>query len=301
MGGETAILVENLSKSFGRRQKVKALQGVSLEIQRGEVFGLIGPNGAGKTTLLSCILGFLFPDRGEVRIEGQKPEALPVRAQCGYLPERVGYFPELTGWQFLLLHAGLLGLSKDEAKKRAEERASQLGLGPGLLQRKLATYSRGLRQRIGMAQALLGNPRYLFLDEPTSGMDPEGILAVRQAILQAKKEGATVLLNSHQLAEVEKVCDRVAFLRAGHLESLRVLRRPGWQSYLLRTTDPYQEQASFLLQAAGWEVRPLEGGHLEVTLPQARLAELAPLLVGAGVPLLELRPAFDLERLFLEN
>jgi len=297
-----AIQVEQVSKVFGRRKPVQALDRVSFTVQRGEIFGLIGPNGAGKTTLLSCLLGFLDPDSGRIAVDGFPPDALEVRRRTGYLPERVGYSPELSGRRFLELHARLLGLAPGLAEERIAALAGEFGLSQEVLARRLATYSRGMRQRIGMVQALLGEPSLLFLDEPASGMDPEGVWLVRQAMLRAKARGATVLLNSHQLAEIEKVCDRVAFLRQGKLERLEVLRQEQTLRLLLRTSGEATAAAVAALQQAGFASNPRGDGELLVTTSEQRLPELAPILVAAGVPLLELRQApAELEKLFLED
>ncbi|GBC80690.1 MAG: ABC transporter ATP-binding protein [Acidobacteriota bacterium] len=296
------VRVEAVSKRFGRRRPVQALSSVSFEVQQGEVFGLIGPNGAGKTTLLSCLLGFLKPDEGRITVAGLPPDALAVRRQTGYLPERVGYAPELTGEAFLLLHARLLGLPEPQARERVFELAQRFGLGEGDLKRRLRTYSRGMRQRVGMAQALLGEPAILFLDEPASGMDPQGVMLVREVILQAKARGATVVLNSHQLAEVERVCDRVAFIKAGKLERVEALREPEHTRYLIKTDPQALPAALEALQKLGVEVFPGRDGEVTVRLLKSQIPALAPALVSAGVPVLALQPApAQLEKLFVEE
>lgn len=296
------INVEAVSKRFGRLRPVQALASVSVQVQQGEVFGLIGPNGAGKTTLLSCLLGFLKPDEGHITVDGLPPDALAVRRQTGYLPERVGYAPELTGEAFLLLHARLLGLSQQQARQQALALAARFGLSESDLQRRLRTYSRGMRQRVGMAQALLGEPALLFLDEPASGMDPQGVMLVREAILEAKARGATVVLNSHQLAEVERVCDRVAFIKAGRLERVESLREPEHARYLLKTEPQALPAALEALQKLGVEASPSGDGEVTVRLPKTQIPTLAPALVAAGVPVLALQPApAHLEKLFVEE
>lgn len=296
------IQVEAVSKRFGRLRPVQALADVSFEVQQGEVFGLIGPNGAGKTTLLSCLLGFLKPDSGRITVNGLPPDALEVRRQTGYLPERVGYAPELTGEAFLVLHARLLGLPELQAREHAFTLAARFGLGEGDLKRRLRTYSRGMRQRVGMVQALVGDPSLLFLDEPASGMDPEGVMLVREAILEARARGATVVLNSHQLAEVERVCDRVAFIKAGKLERVEVLREPEHTRYLIKTDPQALSLAVEVLQKLGVEAFPSGDGEATVRLLKTQVPTLAPALVTAGVPVLALQPAQSrLEKLFVEE
>ena len=216
------IVVENVSKAYGRR-RTRALDGVSLEIARGETVGLIGPNGAGKTTLLSCLLGFLRPDSGTIRIDGRPVDDLSIRARTGYMPERLGFDRELTGTDFLAFHWRLAGGDPRRTKEETSAAAARVGLEADALSRKLRTYSRGMLQRIGVAQATLRDPDLLFLDEPASGTDPLGVVTVRDRILEARKRGATIVLNSHQLPEVEKVCDRIVFIDHGRLTRTETL------------------------------------------------------------------------------
>ncbi len=206
-------------RSFRRTQEV--LLGIDLDVAPGEVVGLIGPNGAGKTTLMSCLLGFLHPDSGEVAIDGKTNDDLDVRRRTGFVPERMNFDRRATGWEFLRYMARLAEVRDAEAKSKAM--IERLGL-TSAANKRLSQYSRGMLQRIGMCQALIHEPAYLFLDEPTSGLDPNGVLLVRDLITEQKARGAAVLLNSHQLAEVEKVCDRVVFLHHGVIERAETLR-----------------------------------------------------------------------------
>lgn len=300
MSQETAIRVGGVHKTYGGlvQRRKKALNGVSLEVRRGEVFGLIGPNGAGKTTLMGCLLGLLRPEAGEIEVAGRPPDDLWVRERTGYLPERLGFDRGLTGWQFLDLHARLAGVPVPQVREAIEEGRRRSELAPDALGRRLKTYSRGMLQRIALAQALFRDPAFLFLDEPTSGMDPTGVALVRRHIHDAKARGATVVLNSHQLPEVERVCDRVAFVSNGRVERLETLHHqdPVKQAWCIRVPSPEQVAAQAALEAAGFTVRPnggllhLEGGAVE---------QIAPLLVAAGVALTELRPlSVQLEDLF---
>ncbi|MBC8647820.1 MAG: ABC transporter ATP-binding protein, partial [Thermoanaerobaculia bacterium] len=206
---QAMIRVESVSKSYGRfGRQTRALIGVSLVVPRGETLGLIGPNGAGKTTLLSCLLGFLRPDAGSIRVDGMEPDDLAVRRRTGYMPERLGFDRELSGAAFLAHHWRLAGGDPSRTREEVAQAAQRVGLPEEALRRKLSGYSRGMLQRIGVAQATLGTPDLLFLDEPASGTDPLGVAVVRDRILEAKQRGATIVLNSHQLPEVERVCDR---------------------------------------------------------------------------------------------
>jgi ABC-2 type transport system ATP-binding protein len=212
------IRAKALKKSFGRHA---VLKGIDLDVMPGEVVGLIGPNGAGKTTLMSCLLAFLHHDDGEITIDGLPNDDLRVRQRTGFVPERMNFDRRATGYSFLNYMAGLARVEDREPKVRAM--LARLGIA-GAADRRLSQYSRGMLQRIGMCQALIHEPDFLFLDEPTSGLDPNGVLLVRDLITEQKQRGAAVLLNSHQLAEVEKVCDRVFFLNNGVIGREETLR-----------------------------------------------------------------------------
>ena len=218
------IRVEALTKAYHPFGVVRpVLKGVDLTIAPGEVVGLIGPNGAGKTTLMSCIVGFLNADTGSITIDGRSNDDLDVRRRTGFVPERMNFDRRASCGAFLRYMARLAGVPSERVHDRVEELLTRLGLADAEGKR-LSQYSRGMLQRIGMAQALMLDPDFLFLDEPTSGLDPNGVFLVRDLIAEEKARGAAVLLNSHQLAEVEKVCDRVLFLKDGVIARDEALR-----------------------------------------------------------------------------
>jgi ABC-2 type transport system ATP-binding protein len=215
------IQVEKLTKKYPGKAR-PALSEVDLNISAGEVFGLVGPNGAGKTTFLCCLLGLLRPESGQILIDGMDIDDLRVKRKIGYVPERLQFDTWMTGEDLMELHHGLAGKPAAGRKAEARRRLTEVHLETEAWTRPIRTYSRGMLQRVALAQALIGDPQYLFLDEPTSGMDPSGAMQVRDLLLEMRQRGMTVVLNSHQLDQVEKVCDRVAFLKDGVVQSIEV-------------------------------------------------------------------------------
>jgi ABC-2 type transport system ATP-binding protein len=288
------VHVRGLRKSFRAfARSTEVLKGVDLDVAPGEVVGLIGPNGAGKTTLMSCLLGFLEPDAGEIAIEGKKNDDLEIRRNTGFVPERMNFDRRATGREFLRYMARLAGVPNADA--RAAEMLARMGIADAA-HKRLSQYSRGMLQRTGMAQALIHEPRYVFLDEPTSGLDPNGVLLTRDLIAEQKQRGAAVLLNSHQLAEVEKVCDRVLFLRDGVIaraETLRHVDRIVVAITLL--ADSFDAQR--VEEIAGAKIA---GNAVIASVEtEADVAELVRELVASGAGVIEVRRhTADLEGIF---
>jgi ABC-2 type transport system ATP-binding protein len=300
----SVISVENVTKTYGRfGRKTRALDGVSLEVRRGETLGLIGPNGAGKTTLLSCLLGFLRPDSGRLTIEGRNVDDLWVRARTGYMPERLGFDRDLAGANFLAFHWRLSGGDPARTDDEVLAAAERVGLDHAALWKKLRTYSRGMLQRIGVAQATLGNPNLLFLDEPASGTDPLGVAIVREQILAAKARGATIVLNSHQLSEVERVCDRIVFIDHGRLTRTETLKgeAASRRRSVVRVPPDRLDQARAALAAAGISAEPGPEGALRLAeASETDVVRAVKALALADVPVLEVRSSAELEELFRE-
>lgn len=221
MSGVRVRGVKKEFRSFGRRQQV--LRGVDLDIHPGEVVGLIGPNGAGKTTLMSCLLGYLHSDEGTITIDDLPLDHLDVRRRTGFVPERLNFDRGLRVAPFLRYMGLLAGVRRSEIARRVDELLDRFEISAARSKR-LSQLSRGMLQRVVMCQALINWPAFVFLDEPASGLDPTGVLLVRDVISEQKARGAAVLLNSHQLAEVEKVCDRVFFLANGVMREPETLR-----------------------------------------------------------------------------
>lgn len=208
-----AIETHNLRKTFGEKVAVSNL---TLTVERSEVFGFLGPNGAGKTTAVKMLLGLIAPTSGTGYVLGAPLGDHHIRARIGFLPEHFRFHEWLTGKEFLHLHANLYQMPRDLIKKRVPELLDLVGLTPHA-DKKLAAYSKGMLQRIGLAQALLNQPDLILLDEPTSGLDPVGRRLVRDIIHDLRQQGTTVFLNSHLLSEVEITCDRVAFIKYGEV------------------------------------------------------------------------------------
>jgi len=212
-----ALSIANLCVSvkthFWNKRK-DILKGVTLGVEQGEIFGFLGPNGAGKTTTIKAIGGLLQPDNGEIRILDQLITTPKIRSSIGFMPEHP-YFPEfITGYEFLIQHALLIKPSWSEAKRSALELLERVGLHHAH-DKKLRTYSKGMLQRIGIAQAILYNPKIIILDEPMSGLDPMGRRDVRELIIQLKEQGSTVFFSTHIIPDVEMICDRIAILIDG--------------------------------------------------------------------------------------
>jgi ABC-2 type transport system ATP-binding protein len=219
-----AIEACGLSKTFGERMAVDELM---LTVERGEIFGFLGPNGAGKTTSIKMLLGLIKPNAGSGRLLGSPLGDHRIRARVGFLPEHFRFHEWLTAREFLDLHAGLYGMPEERSRNRIPELLERLGL-LSHSNKALGEFSKGMLQRIGLAQALLNNPDLIFLDEPTSGLDPIGRVLVRDIIRELRQQGSTVFLNSHLLGEVEVTCDRVAFIKHGQvvrMSSLQTLEK----------------------------------------------------------------------------
>jgi len=224
----TAVTVEGLTKVFPvpfHRQSIVAVRDLNLRIEPGEVYGLLGPNGSGKSTTLKIILGLVSPTRGRTKIFGHDSSLVESRATVGFLPENPYFYKFLTGEETLRFFGKLCGLNGAQLKNRIRELLELIGLTNARDQR-LSTYSKGMLQRIGLAQALINEPKLVVLDEPTAGVDPAGSRDIRNLIVDLKQRGVTVLLSSHLLTQVQEICDRIgilargALVREGRLEEL---------------------------------------------------------------------------------
>lgn len=222
-GGSKVNIIEavGLTKVFSDfwfRAKARAVDGVDLEIQQGEIFGLLGPNGSGKSTTIKLILGLLRKTKGKLAVFGKDPSHVSIKQRIGYLPEETYMYRFLDARETLDFYGKLFGLDHRIRKRRVEELLDMVGLGE-VAHRKVGEYSKGMARRIGLAQALINDPDLLILDEPTSGLDPLGTRQVKELIEQLGRKGTTILLSSHLLSDVEDVCDRMVILYGGKIRA----------------------------------------------------------------------------------
>jgi ABC-2 type transport system ATP-binding protein len=249
---EFALTTDSLAKRFGSGPtSVPALQGVNISVERGEIYSLLGPNGAGKTTFIKCLLGIVFPTGGAGHILGFPLGSIKAKEKIGYLPENHRYPLHLTGEQVLRYFGKLSGVEPSTLKKRIDETLGLVGMTEWRTM-KVRKYSKGMMQRLGLAQALINDPDLIILDEPTDGVDPVGRKEIRDVLTHLKERGKTVFLNSHLLSEVERISDRVAIMRQGEIiteGSVEVLTSRKNQ-YDIRLADGFLEQAKVLLGTA---------------------------------------------------
>jgi ABC-2 type transport system ATP-binding protein len=220
--GDVVLRAENLAKTFRLgffRKRVEAVRDVSLDVRRGEVFGFLGPNGSGKTTTLKMLMGLVFPTRGRAEVFGLPVGSLSAKRRLGYLPETPYFYDYLTPEEFLDLVGALSDVPRAERRKRRDRLITRVGLDHAR-GRPLRKFSKGMLQRVGIAQALMGEPELVVLDEPMTGLDPVGRKEIRDLILELAAEGKTVFYSTHILPDVELTCDRVAMLFAGRIKSI---------------------------------------------------------------------------------
>jgi ABC-2 type transport system ATP-binding protein len=223
----SVVEIDNLTKDyeigFWRRRKVRALDGLSLSVNQGEIFGFLGANGAGKTTTLKLLMRLIFPTNGSARILDHDIADVSMHSRIGYLPENPYFYDYLTALEFLNFCGRIFGFSKTDRNSRAKDLLSQVKLDESKWKTQLRKFSKGMLQRVGLAQALINDPEVVFLDEPMSGLDPIGRREVRDLIAALRQEGKTVFMCSHILSDIEVLCDRVAILKGGRLAQVGYL------------------------------------------------------------------------------
>ena len=271
---ENVIEVQNLTKiyrDFWGRKKVRALNSLSMNVKKGEIFGLLGPNGSGKTTTMKLLLGLLFPTEGEIKILGKPADDVKKNERIGYLPEESYLYRFLNAEETLDFYGRLFNIPAKLRKERADQLIKRVGIDVAR-KRQLKEYSKGMTRRIGLAQALINEPDLVLLDEPTSGLDPIGTRDMKDMILKLRDEGKTVVMCSHLLADVQDVCDRIAILYSGELKEL------GKVDELLKEQDETVLRTSKLDQNVIDQVKAvLDKNNVELinaTQPTATLEEL---------------------------
>lgn len=224
MAGRPVIEIDDLVVEYGRGRKVtRAVDGISLRVNEGECVGFIGANGAGKSTTIKTLMGFIFPTRGTVRVFGSEAGTVESRRRIGYLPEVALYYPFMKARELLELYGGLQGLSRSELKQKIPMLLEEVGLA-GKGETLLRNFSKGMQQRLGIAQAIIADPEALIFDELSSGLDPVGKFDLRQVLLKLKSAGRTIFFSSHELTEVESLCDRVVMIHKGRIVTEATVR-----------------------------------------------------------------------------
>ena len=303
---ETEALTKHYSVGFWRSRPYVALDALSLGVERGEVFGFLGPNGAGKTTTLKILMGLVRPTSGRAEILGRPVGDVGTKHKIGYLPENPYFYDYLTAEELLVYFAGLFHYPVAERRQRASALLDEVGIGAER-RLQLRKFSKGMLQRVGIAQALINEPDVVFLDEPMSGLDPLGRREIRELILRLRDRGATVFFSSHVLADAEALCSRVGILAGGRLvavdslSELSAFHVRGWEVVVSELPDPV---AARLREQAGITKITLLGQRryaLELPL-DTRPERIIPDLVAAGGRVISLQPIRDtLEDLFVRQ
>ncbi len=300
---ETIDLSKDYLVGFWRKRPRRALDRLSLKVEAGEVFGLLGPNGAGKTTTLKILMGLAFPTAGVARLFERDPRLISAHQKIGYLPENPSFYDHLTAQEFMTYAASLFGLSGTARFQRIKELLEQAGLS-GSADLPLRKFSKGMIQRLGIAQALINDPGLIFLDEPMSGLDPVGRREVRNLILQLKLRDKTVFFSTHILSDAETLCDRVAILDHGRLRGcgeLREILEVGASSTEIVLEKPRQDTVATLESYASSIVRT--GGRVRLVLrSESDLTEVLDQLVRCNAKVISVNPVrMSLENYFMEQ
>jgi ABC-2 type transport system ATP-binding protein len=300
----TEGLTKHYTRGFWRPRPYAALDGLNLQVEQGEVFGFLGPNGAGKTTTLKLLMQLIYPTSGHAEILGRPVGDVAVRQRIGYLPENPYFYDNLTAEELLVYFAQVFGCSAREGRQRASRLLDEVGIGAER-RFQLRKFSKGMVQRVGIAQALINDPEVVFLDEPMSGLDPLGRRDVRELILRLRAKGCAVFFSSHVLSDAEALCSRVAILvkgrlaAAGRLGELLAFRARGWELVVADAPQGLIDQLGSRLTRA----TPLGEGRFALELPLSTRPEaLLSELVALGAHVVSLNPVRDtLEDFFVQQ
>jgi ABC-2 type transport system ATP-binding protein len=289
---ETEALTKDYHVGFWRPRPYRALDALSIQVEQGEVFGFLGPNGAGKSTTLKLLMGLIFPTSGTARILGQPVTDLGMRRRIGFLPENPYFYDYLTAEELLTYFAGLSGLDGASRKQRVGQVLDEVGIG-GERRMKLRSFSKGMIQRVGVAQALVGDPSVVFFDEPMSGLDPLGRRDLRQLMLRLRDRGCTVFFSSHILSDAEALCSRVAIvaqgklMAQGRLSDMVAFELRGWELVVSNLSDAVRAG----LAGRVTQITRLSDQRYTLELPATEPpARLIHELASGGVDIVSLNP-----------
>jgi ABC-2 type transport system ATP-binding protein len=307
----SVVEIDNLQKDyevgFWREKKVRALDGLSLTVNQGEIFGFLGANGAGKTTTLKLLMRLIFPTAGSAKILGHDISDVSMHSRIGYLPENPYFYDYLSALEFLKFCGEIFGLSKTERIARARMLLSRVRLDESKWNTQLRKFSKGMLQRVGLAQALVNNPEIVFLDEPMSGLDPIGRREVRDLIAELRAEGKTVFMCSHILSDIEVLCDRVAILKKGRLANVGYLdelrQQIGGQNLVEVIVSGIDEAAlkTYLPAGNDFQVTSVPGGVRIELKEESDVDSVLAALRKSGGKLLTVQPVRQsLEELFVD-
>ena len=288
---ETERLTKDYYLGFWRPRPYRALDALTMQVEEGEVFGFLGPNGAGKSTTLKLLMGLIFPTSGTARILGKPVGDLDMRRRIGFLPENPSFYDYLTAEELLEYFAGLSGLHGEERRRRVSASLDEVGIG-GERRMKLRSFSKGMIQRVGVAQALVAEPRVVFLDEPMSGLDPLGRRHLRQLMLRLRDRGCTVFFSSHILADAEALCSQVGIvvqgrlMTMGRLADMVAFELRGWEMVVANLPDATRERLSGRVS-----MTPLSQQGYTLELPPNEPPDrLIQTLAADGVEIVSLNP-----------
>lgn len=309
---EYIVEIENLTKDyevgFWKKKKVRALDGLNLQVERGQIFGFLGGNGAGKTTTIKLLMGLIFPTAGTARILGSDIGDVGMHSRIGYLPENPYFYDYLTARELMMYFAELFGIEPAERKRRTEDLLTRVGLEEQAWNRQLRKFSKGMLQRTGLAQSLINDPEIVFMDEPMSGLDPVGRREIRELIASLREQGKTVFMSTHILSDIEVLCDRVAILRQGKLAATGNLDELLTQSGETQTFE--MNISGISAEDLSKEIAGIDGAGVASTVSGARvnvtnesdIDKVLPVVRKLGGRLISVQPVRQsLEELFVKE
>ena len=294
-----AIQTKNLTKTYKSRSgSLNVVDNLDLEVEEGEIFGFLGPNGAGKTTTIKILLGIIYATSGDAQVLGEEAGSIEAHKKLSYLPEKPYYYEHMTGLEIMMFYASLFGIKDKGLCERLLKRVNLAGD----MNRQINQYSKGMQQRVGLAQSLLNDPKLLFLDEPTGGLDPIAHIEIRDLILKFREEGRTVFISSHELSDVERICDRVAIINKGELVHQGKLDQLLSGGRIEITAEKVNQQFADQLKGDDMIVS-LGGDRLIVDMPDSHSPnEVVDSIRDAGGSIISLIPRRKrLEDLFIES